>query len=48
MARVAGLLDGCFGYADDELMRVCGPVAWVVRTGSEHIVRARIWYRALT
>ncbi|WP_147332105.1 GPP34 family phosphoprotein [Geodermatophilus marinus] len=48
IARVAGLLDGRFGYADDELVDVCGPVAWVVRTGAEQIFRARVWYRVVT
>lgn len=48
IARVAGLLDGRFGYADDELIDACGPVAWVVRTGAEQIFRARVWYRVVT
>ncbi len=34
IARVAGLLDGRFGHADDELIDVCGPIARVVRTGA--------------
>lgn len=48
LARVAGLLEGRFGFADDELVDACGSVAWVVRTGAEQIFRARIWHRAVT
>lgn len=48
IALVAGLLDGRFGYAADELVDGCGSVAWVVRTGAEQIFRARVRYRVVT
>ncbi len=36
VARVAGLLGGRFACADNELMELCGPVAWVVGSGIDH------------
>src|SRR5918998_596254 len=45
--RGRGPVDGSFGYAGNELIDVCGPVAWVVRTGAEQVFRARVRYRVV-